>query len=117
MTPENAVSPIAQPAGLTPGNAELLLAVDAGHLDDSRSDNGPLSRLRTARRPCGSRWTNLVDVGVRPRLVAASVTGVGSWIGRWCREDVHNGLPTLWSRPVGPTGSDRIHPHHLGRDR
>ena len=49
------------------------------------SDNGPLSLLRTARRLCGPRWTSLVDVGgVRPRLVAAPVTGVGSWIGRGC---------------------------------
>jgi len=37
-------------------------------------------------------------------LVAAPVTGVGSWMGRGVREDVRNGVPTALVRAFGVCG-------------
>ena len=77
--------------------------------DAKRSDNGPLSLLRTAWLLCDPRWTSPVDMGAS-RLVAVSVTGVGSCTGHGRgRHRGHRTAPTL-SRP------QRSRAHH-GRRR
>src|SRR5260370_10504867 len=70
--------------------------------DSGERDNGPLSLLPTTRRPCGpSAMDQPGGRRVSPRLVAAPVTGVGSWVGRGCRRMCNGGLPTALVRPWG----------------